>query len=104
MTKYIELNSIGVSKDSQFRTAKIMELLCNEHKEFGLNSSNNFFEYGNRLMAQRWESLREAIGSSDLFSVPSFERQYCFFLGRPTKPYPGKSSELDLNSASNNLC
>lgn len=89
ITKYIELNSIGVSKDSQFRTAKIMEFLCNEYQKFGFNFSDNFFEYGNRLMGERWENLRDVIGRSDLFSLPTYESQFCFFLGRSSQPYPG---------------
>ncbi|XP_038885813.1 L-tryptophan--pyruvate aminotransferase 1-like [Benincasa hispida] len=88
MTKYIELNTLGVSKDSQFRTAKIIKLLCNDYQKIGLNSSNNFFEYGNRVMAKRWKNLRDVIGRSDVFSLPTFERQYCCFLGRPSRPYP----------------
>lgn len=91
MTKYIELNSLGVSKDSQFRTAKIIQLLCNDYQKFGLDVSNNFFEYGNRVMAERWKNLRDVVGRSDVFSLPTFERQYCCFLGRPSRPYPGTS-------------
>ncbi|XP_022131455.1 L-tryptophan--pyruvate aminotransferase 1-like isoform X2 [Momordica charantia] len=89
MTKYMDLSSIGVSKDSQFRAAKIMELLCNNYdQKLGSNFSNNFFEYGKSLMAERWKSLRDVIGRSDVFSLPTFEQQYCCFFGRLSQSYP----------------
>ncbi|KAA3454957.1 tryptophan aminotransferase-related protein 2 isoform X1 [Gossypium australe] len=58
MTKYIEINTIGVSKDSQVRAAKILK------------------------------QLREAVQQSGLFSVSDFPPQLCMFLNRVFEPQP----------------
>ncbi|KAH7550504.1 hypothetical protein JRO89_XS13G0204800 [Xanthoceras sorbifolium] len=87
MTKYIELNTIGVSKDSQLRAAKVLKVLSNSCEP---NSSEGecFFEFNHRQMATRWKQLRMAVQKSGLFSVPEFPPQFCTFLGRDFKPQP----------------
>ena len=90
MTKYIELNTIGVSKDSQIRAAKILNHVA-DSIEHGPESkrSDNFFEFGYNLMALRWAQLRAAVHRSDLFSLPSFPSGTCRFSSHHFKPQPG---------------
>lgn len=89
MTKYIELNTIGVSKDSQIRAAKILHHVADsiEHSPES-KRSDNFFEFGYNLMALRWAQLRAAVNISDLFSLPSFPSGTCRFSGHQFKPQP----------------
>lgn len=90
MTKYIELNTIGVSKDSQLRAATVLKVIsdsCERSDEEG----DSFFEFSYRLMAKRWKQLREAVHQSGLFSVPDFPPQFCNFLIRVFEPQPGEN-------------
>lgn len=90
MTKYIELNTIGVSKDSQIRAAKILQAVSDDNGRVGNpKESETFFEYGYNLMAKRWKQLREAVNKSGLFSLPEFPPGTCTFSGRAFEPQPG---------------
>ncbi|KAL2253634.1 L-tryptophan--pyruvate aminotransferase 1 [Sesamum indicum] len=88
MVKFIEVNTIGVSKEAQLRAANILEtisLSCQRHKPRDLE---NFFECSQRLMAERWKKLREAVDNNELFYVPKFPIQFCNFTRDFTETYP----------------
>ena len=87
MTKYIELNSIGVSRESQHRAAKILGAVSDSSQCIGAN----FFQYGKSLMAERWTKFREVISRSRLFSLPKYMEEYCQFSGEDTEPHPGNA-------------
>lgn len=87
MTKYIELNTIGVSKDSQLRAAKVLKFVSDSCKPSG-SEDECFFEFSNQQMSTRWKQLRMAVQKSGLFSVPEFPSQFCTFLGRAFEPQP----------------
>ncbi|CAK9137565.1 unnamed protein product [Ilex paraguariensis] len=90
MTKFIELNTIGVSKDSQLRAAKILQAVADSYDNVGCNSeeSETFFDYGYNVMKKRWKQLREAVNKSSLFSLPDFPLGTCTFSGRTFKSQP----------------
>ncbi|PON99016.1 Trytophan aminotransferase [Trema orientale] len=89
MTKFIELSSIGVSKDSQLRAAKIMGVICDGYQDFKSDeNSENFFEYAHQLMADRWKRLREVVARSNVFSLPKYPQEYCLFHGEFTESFP----------------
>ncbi|CAA6665507.1 unnamed protein product [Spirodela intermedia] len=77
MTKFIELNTIGVSKDSQLRAARILGAV-----------SDGIFDFGRRLMAERWDRLREAVRITGSFSVPEYPSADCNFTGESTPLLP----------------
>ncbi|KAI3785795.1 hypothetical protein L1987_44920 [Smallanthus sonchifolius] len=77
MTTFIEINTIGVSKDSQIRAAKILQAVSENQKE-----AESFFDYSYKLMAERWRKIREAVNKTELFSLPSFPAETCSFSGR----------------------
>ncbi|KAL9439138.1 hypothetical protein AB3S75_024743 [Citrus x aurantiifolia] len=87
MTKYIELNTIGVSKDSQLRAAKVLKVVSDSCKPSG-SEDECFFEFTNHQMSTRWKQLRMAVQKSGLFSVPELPSQFCTFLGRAFEPQP----------------
>ncbi|XP_068641405.1 tryptophan aminotransferase-related protein 1-like isoform X2 [Aristolochia californica] len=88
MTKFIELNTIGVSKDSQLRAAKILQTVREGH-EIGMGCEMDvFFNYGRRLMTERWNKLREVVNSSAIFSLPEFPWDYCKFFGEMCTSHP----------------
>lgn len=89
MTKFIELSSIGVSKDSQIRAAKIMGALCDGYQDFKSRNCENFFECAHELMGDRWRRLREVVANSNVFSLPKYPQEYCLFHGEFTESRPG---------------
>lgn len=93
MVKFIELNTIGVSKDSQLRTARMLSVISNSCELLGNNSDHNesFYGFGHRLMTERWRRLRQAVKHGGMFSLPDFPTAYCTFLGQPTETRPGNS-------------
>ncbi|CAL1390523.1 unnamed protein product [Linum trigynum] len=85
MTKFIELNSIGVSKDSQLRAAKIMKVVSDAEEDGSKQgdppavAARSLFEFGFENMEERWRLLREAVKQSSLFSLPDYPAQFCNF-------------------------
>ncbi|CAN0901190.1 Tryptophan aminotransferase-related protein 2 [Linum grandiflorum] len=83
MTKFIELNSIGVSKDSQLRAAKIMKVVSDGESVSERSHSHSLFKFGFVKMEERWRMLREAVKQSGgLISLPDYPSLYCNFNGR----------------------
>nr|BBM60841.1 tryptophan aminotransferase related protein [Juncus prismatocarpus subsp. leschenaultii]BBM60842.1 tryptophan aminotransferase related protein [Juncus wallichianus] len=87
MVKFIEMNSIGVSKDSQVRAAKILELVSDGY-EFPDLGKPRLFDFGRRLMADRWQRLRQAVEVSGKFSLPDFPSEFCEFTKELAETYP----------------
>lgn len=88
MTKFIELNTIGVSKDSQVRAAKILRVISDGYELADSRISDRLFDYGRLLMADRWERLREAVRKAGIFSLPQFPSDTCNFAGEWAGTYP----------------
>ncbi|KAE8023508.1 hypothetical protein FH972_009195 [Carpinus fangiana] len=91
MTQYITITSIGVSKESQFRTAKIMEVICDGCQNVGSSAeSENFFGYARELMSKRWQKLREALEHSECLSLFKYQQERCLFTGELNERLPGR--------------
>ncbi|KAK9934608.1 hypothetical protein M0R45_021745 [Rubus argutus] len=88
MSKFVELSSLGVSKDSQQRAAKIMGVICDGYQNCKAKNSELFFEHCQKLMAQRWERLREVVERNEFFSLPKYPKEYCLFSGEFNEPHP----------------
>lgn len=89
MIKFIELNTIGVSRDSQLRAAKILEVMTNTSENLGsFDSHESFFKISYHLMAERWQLLRAAVNRSRAFSLPEFTPGFCHFLNQDSQPQP----------------
>lgn len=84
MTKFIELNTIGVSKDSQLRAAKVLKTISDSSQD-----EESFFKYSYKIMEQRWKLLRAVVESGDLFSLPKFTSAFCTFFNQELEPQPG---------------
>ncbi|KAJ8773556.1 hypothetical protein K2173_005802 [Erythroxylum novogranatense] len=89
MIKFMEINSIGVSKESQLRAAKILGVISEDCQNFRAVGSENFFEYAQRLMSERWEKLRDAVKNNPSLSLPKYPQEFCNFTGKYTEPHPG---------------
>ncbi|XP_074316245.1 tryptophan aminotransferase-related protein 2-like isoform X2 [Silene latifolia] len=89
MTKFIELSSIGVSKDSQLRAAKILQAVSNSCDNTGdFQNRENFFENSHHLIEDRWKQLRAAVKQSRMFSTPEFPPAFCTYTNRTFKTQP----------------
>ncbi|XP_071706059.1 L-tryptophan--pyruvate aminotransferase 1 [Rutidosis leptorrhynchoides] len=88
MTKFMEVSSIGVSKESQLRVAKILQVVADGCKQFGSSSGDNFFEFGLKMMKERWEILRETVKKTRMFTLPKYPDQHCNYFGDITQAYP----------------
>ncbi|KAJ6725632.1 BIFUNCTIONAL ASPARTATE AMINOTRANSFERASE AND GLUTAMATE/ASPARTATE-PREPHENATE AMINOTRANSFERASE-RELATED [Salix purpurea] len=88
MTEYMQISSIGVSKESQLRAAKILGVLSEGCQHFRTAASENFFEYSHRIMRERWESLQNVVKNSKIFSLPRFPQDFCNFTGKYTDSNP----------------
>jgi len=79
MTKFIELNTIGVSKDSQLRAAKVLRAVSDAYELPEAKEDHRLFDYGRRKMVERWTMLREAAAASGIFSLPEETSGFCNF-------------------------
>ena len=90
MTEYITISSIGVSKESQFRAAKIIEVVCNGSQNVvGSVKSESFFEYGRKILSKRWQKLRETIQNSEYLILPKYPQEHCLFSGKLAETLSG---------------
>lgn len=96
MTKYIELSTIGVSKDSQFRASQILKAIRASYshgdaKKLGAHNNalqTGLFDFGYKQMDLRWEQVRRAVQGNACFSLEIFPSAYCNFFGRTAVPHP----------------
>nr|WKK20677.1 tryptophan aminotransferase related 2 protein TAA1 [Agrostis stolonifera] len=79
MTKFVELNTIGVSKDSQLRAAKVLRAVSDGYDVDEPSSSHRLFDFGRRKMVERWSMLRAAAAASGIFSLPEEITGHCNF-------------------------
>ncbi|KAE8814551.1 Tryptophan aminotransferase 1 [Hordeum vulgare] len=85
MNKFMELNTIGVSKDAQLRAAKILEAVVDGYERQPTTTAavggdaNLLFHYARRKMTSRWRTLRDAVAASDIFSLPEEVAGFCTF-------------------------
>ncbi|KAK4791554.1 hypothetical protein SAY86_031967 [Trapa natans] len=90
MIKFMEVTSIGVSKEAQFRASKILGAICDGYESLSPEVlPESFFEYSKRLMIKRWGKLEEAVKlGGGIFSLPKFSREYCLFSTEFTETRP----------------
>ncbi|KAK4715913.1 hypothetical protein R3W88_014251 [Solanum pinnatisectum] len=76
MTKFMEISTIGVSKEAQLRAAKILEVVSDSCLD---PKMENFFEYSQSLMTDRWKRLRQVVMANDFFVLQKYPLKYCLF-------------------------
>lgn len=92
MSKFIELNTIGVSKDSQLRAAKILKAITDGYDRAAGDddddSSGRLFHFARRKMVSRWAKLRAAVAASGIFTLPDELPGHCTFANETVSAYP----------------
>ena len=105
MTKFVELNTIGVSKDSQLRAAKVLRAVSDGYDNDEHSSSSapaqrhRLFDFGRRKMVERWSMLRAAAAASGVFSLPEETTGHCNFANETAANNPGTHADLARTSA-----
>lgn len=107
MIEYITISSIGVSKESQVRAAKIIGAVCDGCQGVGSDvESDNFFEYARDIMSKRWQKVRQALDHQNeyLNNLIKYPRQRCLFNGEFTESLPGIYFYIYICSLHTELC
>lgn len=94
MVEFIEMNSIGVSKDSQVRAARILKVISDGYEFPNPEGVGQFFHFGRRMLADRWQRLRQALDTSGRCSLPRFSLQFCEFSKEHAQTYPGICNKI----------
>ncbi|KAK4763934.1 hypothetical protein SAY87_013372 [Trapa incisa] len=90
MVKLIEVLSIGVSKEAQLRATKILGAICDGYEgSLAIPESDKFFDYFRRIMAERWNKLREVVKKNQVFSLPEYQQEHCLFSEGLAGTHPG---------------
>ena len=112
MTKFIELNTIGVSQDSQVRSTQILKAVLEGYSSGNVRLSGlpaidsedaerhiqhqKLFHHGYSVLRYRWSRLRAALASSTSFVVSDFTPARYTFFGETTTPTPGMNVQPPL--------
>ncbi|KAL8141979.1 hypothetical protein V2J09_015011, partial [Rumex salicifolius] len=89
MTQFVVMSSIGVSKDSQLRGAKLLEVVSDGAETAAVSENGDtLFEFGHQVMAERWRRLREVVKKNGLFSIPEFPSAFCNYFKKSFKAQP----------------
>ncbi|KAL3675679.1 hypothetical protein R1sor_025627 [Riccia sorocarpa] len=97
MARFIELNTIGVSKDAQIRATQILRAVTKQYRELGgkipypldsAGSPKQLFHFAAAEMSYRWERLRSVLKKGTKFSVSEFDPAWCSFFGESRLPTP----------------
>lgn len=75
MVSYLQLNTMGVSRETQLRALKLLEAVLQD-------GENGIFRFGHRTMEKRWERLNRVVSMTDRFSLQKIPPLYCSYLNR----------------------
>ncbi|KAK6940068.1 Alliinase, EGF-like domain [Dillenia turbinata] len=81
MYRFLELNSMGVSRDTQLRALKLLQLVLD-------GDGKELHEFGYETMRKRWEQLKITFSVSTHFSLQQTAPQYCTFFQKAREASP----------------
>ncbi|CAL5384293.1 unnamed protein product [Camellia sinensis] len=82
MLQYIQTSELGVSRDTQLRTAKLLKVVLD-------GDEREIFEFSYRAMSERWEKLRTTLSMlRGRFSIQEIPPQFCTFFQQVRGPSP----------------
>lgn len=74
MIVHMQINSLGISKDSQLRAFKLLKAV--------LGCGTGIFDFAYQTMEARWERLTRTLSSSNRFSLQKISPQHCTFYNK----------------------
>ncbi|RDX93244.1 Tryptophan aminotransferase-related protein 4, partial [Mucuna pruriens] len=94
MLTYLELNTVGVSRDTQLRALKLLDVVLEE-----VDGRETIFQFAYTIMKDRWARLKQIISKSKHFSLQKHSSHYCTFFKRVRDPSPVKYFGFDFLTA-----
>nr|AAM69848.1 putative alliin lyase [Aegilops tauschii] len=89
MVYFVYGSTIGVSKDSQLRAAKILGVVSDAYEPGpGDGTQLRLFDFARRRTGERWRALRAAVAATGTFSLPDEITGYCNFTKQTVAAYP----------------
>ncbi|XP_074274408.1 tryptophan aminotransferase-related protein 1-like [Silene latifolia] len=89
MIKVMTLETIGTCHEGQLRATKLLDFVADGYDDQLVDDKpDGLFEFGHRVLAERWEKLRAAVESCGAFSLPDFPSDFCNFWGKHCQPNP----------------
>uniref|UniRef100_A0A1D1Z982 Tryptophan aminotransferase-related protein 4 n=1 Tax=Anthurium amnicola TaxID=1678845 RepID=A0A1D1Z982_9ARAE len=85
MYRYLELNTMGVSRDTQLRILTIVKAIVAGMRRGG---GDNIFLFGPRVMQERWRKVNELVSASRRFSLQQLVPRYCTYFDSIRDPSP----------------
>ena len=82
MLTYLDLNTMGVSREAQLRALKLLNVVLE-------GGGKEIFQFGYTTMRDRWIRLKQILSQSTRFSLQKLSPQYCSFFKRVRDPSPG---------------
>ncbi|CAL0328560.1 unnamed protein product [Lupinus luteus] len=81
MLTYVQLNTMGISREAQLRALKLLDVVLERE-------GREIFEFGYKIMRDRWMRLKKVLSKSTRFSLQKLSPQYCSFFKRVRDPSP----------------
>ena len=88
MVYFVDRSTIGVSKDSQVRAAKILAVVSDAYGPGEDDTRLRLFDFARRRMGERWRVLRASVAATGAFSLPEETAGYCNFTKQTVAAYP----------------
>ncbi|KAJ3695037.1 hypothetical protein LUZ60_000414 [Juncus effusus] len=82
-TLYMQMNSMGVSRDTQLRILKIIKSMLSQ-----IGGDEDIFKFGFNTMKERWSKLNSVINSTTRFSLQLLSPKYCMYFKKIRDPSP----------------
>lgn len=82
MLTYTGENTFGVSKDTQLRALKLLNVVLE-------GDGRSLFKYAHETMRNRWESLSQTVSLSTRFTVQEIVPHFCTYFQNVRGPSPG---------------
>ncbi|XP_047157127.1 tryptophan aminotransferase-related protein 4-like [Vigna umbellata] len=76
MLTYLDMNTMGVSREAQLRALKLFDVVLEG------DDGKEIFKFAYSTMRHRWTKLKETISKSKRFSLQKLSSQYCTFFKR----------------------
>ncbi|KAG6508474.1 tryptophan aminotransferase-related protein 4-like [Zingiber officinale] len=83
LNRYLKLNSMGVSRDTQLRVLKLVKVIIAKVKK-----QDDIFDFGYTTLSERWSKLNKILSSSTRFSLQKLPPQYCSYFNKIRDPSP----------------
>lgn len=98
VSRYVSLNTMGVSHDTQLRALKLLKVVLQ-------GEGGEIFGYGYQVMRDRWMKLSKVLSTSKRISLQKLAPQYCIYFRKIRGPSPGKFFLIEwICWNSENLC